>query len=151
MFEIRESQKAEDELRVRYSILSKIFLVVAILFIIWVVLVALGIIVFELGPTWALLTLDNWIYAWCILTGFFVVLEVFFYLHFIAIRNKRLDQEKSKPEFIDGKRLYFYTHPKGAEGGIFSKTLIKIDENSVLRLRALVVPPGTLWSKKEEE
>lgn len=151
MFEIRELKKVEDKLRVRYSKLSKVFLVIAVLFIIWIVFVALGVFILEKGPDWALLTLDNWIYTWCVLIVVFIVLEVFFYFHYISVRKGRLEQEKPKPEFYSGKRLHVYTHPKGVEGGIFSKTYIHIDENSILRLRTLMISPGDLWSKKEEK
>lgn len=148
MLEIQELQKTEDKLRVKYSRWSKIFFVIAILFIIWVAIVTLGIVVFEHGPIWALLTLEHWIYACCGLIGFFIILELIFYLHCTSIKNKRLKQEKPKPEFINSKRLHVYTDPSGAEGGIFSKTYISIDENHVLRLKTLMVPPGDLWSKK---
>ncbi len=149
MFEIRELSRIEDNLRDKYSKLSKIFLVIAILFLFLIATVALGI-AFEMGPTWMLFTLEVWILAWCILIGFFIILELIFYFHFHSIRKKRLKREKMKPEFINGKRVYVYTTPKGFEGGIFSKTYVKIDEKSVLRLRALMIPPGELWGKKEE-
>lgn len=149
MLEISELSKVEDKLKARYSTLSKVFLVIAILFILWIVIVVLGIYLLGLGYNWALLTLDNWIYVLCALIGFFVVLEIIFYLQYNVARKKRLEAEKPEPEFCKGKRLYVYTYPKGAEGGIYSKTYIKIDENSVLRLRALMVPPQDLWGKKE--
>jgi len=151
MLEISELSKVENKLKAKYSTLSKVFLVIAVLFILWIVIVVLGIHLLGLGYNWALLTLDNWIYVLCALIGFFVVLEIIFYLHYKAVSKKRLEAEKPELEFYKGKRLHVYTHPKGAEGGIYSKTYIKIDENSVLRLRALMVPPQDLWSKKEEK
>lgn len=150
MSEIEIVNRVKDKLGVGYSKWSKIFLVITVLFIIWVILIALRIYLFELDYNWALLSLNNWVYACCLLIGFFIILEVFFYLHYNIARDKRLIQEKPKPQFYRSKRLYHYTHPKGAEGGIYSKTYIKIDENSVLRLRALMVPPGALWGKKEK-
>ena len=60
-----------------------------------------------------------------------------------------MEAEKPKPEFIDGKRVYVYSHPERMEGGIFSKTYIAIDKHSVLRLRSLMVPPNHLWNKDE--
>jgi hypothetical protein len=151
MLEIEELSKVEDKLKVRYSTLSKLFAVIAILFIIWVFVVLLGIYLLGQGYNWALLSLDNWIYVLCVLIGFFVVLEIIFYLHYNGVSKKRLEAEKPEPEFTQGKRLYVYTHPKGAEGGIYSKTYIKIDENNVLRLRALIIPPQELWGAKEEK
>ena len=151
MLEIEEISKAEDKLKAIYSKLSKLFVVIAILFIIWVFVVLLGIYLLGQGYNWALLSLDNWIYVLCALIGFFVLLEIIFYLHYISVSKKRLEAEKPELEFTQGKRLYVYTHPKGAEGGVYSKTYIKIDENSVLRLRNLIVPSQELWSKKEEK
>ena len=50
---------------------------------------------------------------------------------------------------IDGKKVYIFTFPKGAEGGVFSKTYIEIDKKNILRLRSLIVPPDELWGNKE--
>lgn len=149
MLEIEELSKIEDKLKARYSTLSKVFVAIAILFIIWVFVVLLGVYLLGQGYNWALLSLENWIYVLCALISFFVILEIIFYLHYNAVSKKRVEAEKPEPEFCQGKRLYVYTHPKGAEGGIYSKTYIKIDESSVLRLRSLMVPPQELWSKKE--
>ena len=154
--EIEKVERVKDKLGVRYSRLSKIFLIITVLFIIWVVIIALRIYLFELSYNWALLSLNNWVYVCCFLIGFFIILDVLFYFHYNVARNKgliqekdkRLIQEKPKLQFYRGKRLYLYTHPKGAEGGIYSKTYIKIDENSVLRLRTLIVPPEALWGEE---
>ena len=151
MLEIEEISKVEDKLKARYSTLSKVFVAISIFFIIWLVVIVLGIYLLGQGYNWALLSLEGWIYVLCALIGFFVVLEIIFYLHYNGVKKRRLDAEKPEPEFTQGKRLYVYTHPKGAEGGIYSKTYIKIDENSVLRLRNLMVSPQELWIKKEEK
>jgi len=150
MFEVSELFKMEDKLKARYSTLSKVFVILAVLFIIWVVVDILGIYLLGLGYNWAILSLDEWIYIWIALLGFFFILEIIFYMHYNSVRKKRLEAEKPKVEFYQGKRLYVYTNPGGAIGGIYSKTYIKIDENSVLRLRALMVTPQELWGKKEE-
>ena len=149
MLEIEEISKVENKLKARYSTLSKLFAVLAVLFIVWIVVIILGIYLLEQGYNWALLPLDSWIYLFCALIGFFVILEIIFYLRYNFAIKRRLVAEKSEPEFAQGKRLYVYTHPKGAEGGIYSKTYIKIDENGMLRLRDLMVPPQELWGKKE--
>jgi len=148
--EIEKVERVKDKLGVRYSRLSKVFLIITVLFIIWVVIIALRIYLFGLDYNWALLSLNNWIYVCCFLIGFFIILDVLFYYHYNIAKDKRLIQEKPKPRLYRSKRLYHYTQPEGAEGGIYSKTYIKIDENSVLRLRTLMVPPGALWGKKEK-
>jgi hypothetical protein len=144
MLEIEEISKVEDKLKARYSKFSKVFVAISIFSIIWLVVIVLGIYLLGQGYNWALLSLNNWVYVLCALIGFFVLLEIIFYLHYISVNKKRLKAKKPKLEFTQGKRLYIYTHPKGAEGGIYSKTYIKIDENSVLRLRNLIVPPQEL-------
>ena len=150
MIETQRKDAIENKLRIRYSRIFKVFLFIAFLSIIWIAVVALGVFIWGKGPDWTLLTLDNWILICLGLITAFIVLELFFYFHYLQVRNKRLEEEKPKREFFHGKRLYIYTHPKGLEGGIFSKTYIDIDEESVLRLRSLMIPPGELWSKKEK-
>lgn len=150
MYKIEKVVRVKDKLGVRYSKWSKVFLVITVLFIIWVILITLGTYLFELDYNWALFPLNNWIYVCCFLIGFFIILNALFYFHYNVARDKRLIQEVTKPRVYRGKRLYLYTHPKDAEGGIYSKTYIKIDENSVLRLRTLMVPPDLLWGKKEK-
>jgi len=149
MYEIEDISKVEDKLIVKYSKWSKIFLLITVLFSIWILFVALTNIILKFEPAWALFTLDIWIYVWCLIVGFFILLELIFFFHYSSVRKKRLEQEKPKPEFIDGKRLYVYTYPKGSEGGIFSKTYIKIDDNSILRLRTIMIQPSELWQKKD--
>jgi len=149
-----ETQKAlvrlENMLKIRYSTLLKLFIVLAVLFVIWVAVVALGIVFLELGPAWALVTLDTWVSVLIVLFVVFIVLDVILYIHYCMVRNKRIQAERPKLEFIDGKQVYEYTYPKGVEGGIFSKTYVGIDGRSVLRLRTIMIPPGELWVKKEE-
>lgn len=140
-----ELRNVEDKLRGRYSLLSKLFLLITILLIICVIIVFLGITFLEFGHNWALFGLEGWIIALCALFGVFIIFELVFYSHFSSVENKRIELEKPKPAFINGKRVYVYTHPKGKEGGIFSKTYIDIDEHSVLRLRSLMIPPEELW------
>jgi len=145
MYEIEDISKVEDKLIVKYSRLSKIFLLITVLFGIWILFIALTTILLKFEPAWALFTLDIWMYAWCFVVVFFILLILVFFFHYSSVKKKRIEQEKPKPEFIDGKRLYVYTYPKGYEGGIFSKTYIKIDDNNVLRLRTLMIPPNELW------
>ena len=139
----------EGRLIGRYSRLFKLFLLIAILVIICVVIILLGITL-GLGRNWASFGVNSWIVALCALFGVFIILELIFYFHFSSVRKKRIELGKPKPEFINGKRVYVFTYPKEREGGIFSKTYIDIDDNIVLRLRSLMIPPKELWSKKEE-
>jgi len=73
------------------------------------------------------------------------LLEILFYLRFILLRRKRLRMEKPRPEYIDGKIVIDITFPMGTDGGIYSKTYIEIDKNSILRLKNLMIPPDEIW------
>ena len=140
-----ELRNFEDKISGRYSRFSKLFLVLAILFIILTAIVFAGVIIFGQGHDWALLSLDGWMVTFSALIGFFIILEIIFYFHFSSVRDKRIELEKPKPEYIDSKKIHVYTFPKDAEGGIFSKTYIELDDHSILRLRTLMIPPEDLW------
>jgi hypothetical protein len=144
-----ELRSIEDQLRSRYSLLSKLFIIIAILFTIFIIIVFLGITFLGYGYNWAGLSLDGWIIVLCTIFVILIILELIFFIHFSSARTKRIDVEKPKTEFINGKRVFVFTFPKGKEGGIFSKTYIEIDNTSVLRLRSLMIPPEELWGKKE--
>jgi hypothetical protein len=146
----KKTDGTNNTLRVIYPKLSKLFLITSILFIIWILFVAMGTFILEMGPNWALLNLENWIIAWCVLTVIFIILEVVFYFQYTSKIDKKLELDKPELEFLHDKRVHVYTYPTGAEGGIFSKTYISIDENSVLRLRGLMIPQQELGGKKEK-
>ena len=146
----KKTDGINNTLGVIYPKLSKLFLIISILFIIWILFVAMGAFILEMPPNWAFLNLENWITAWCVLTVIFILLEIVFYFRYTSKIYKKLELDKPEPESLHGKRVYVYTYPSGAEGGIFSKTYISIDENSVLRLRGLMIPQQKLWDKKEK-
>lgn len=146
-FEIRAS---EEKLLDRYSLLSKILILISIILVIWVVIVIIGTVVLGYSYNWAGLTLDTWMIVISTLLLIFIILNIVFYYHFSSVRDKRVEMEKPKPEFIDGKHVHVFTSPKGVEGGIFSKTYITIDDHNILRLRTLIIPPEELWSQTEE-
>jgi hypothetical protein len=148
--EQKKTKNPNNTYRIIYPKLSKLFLIISILFLIWILFVAMGALILKMPPNWALLNLENWIIVWSALTVIFIMVEVFFYFQYTSKVYKKLGMDKPELEFLDGKRVYIYTYPKGAEGGIFSKTYISIDENSVLRLRGLMIPQHKLWEKKEK-
>lgn len=137
--------KKEDRLRIKYSRLSKVLLLFAILAGIWVSLIYLAIVVWDKSYTWALFSLDIWLYLAIIGVVVFILINIVIYLHFNSVYKNRLEIQKPKPEYIDGKRVHVFTVPSGIEGGVFSKTYVKIDEHNILRLRSLMVPPEDLW------
>ena len=139
----------ENKLGKRYSLFLKLFFLITIIFAIVIIIVFYGISSLGYGYNWAGITLQGWLITICALYGVLFFLELIFYFHFSAARKKRIDFEKPKIEYINGKRVYIYTFPEGKEGGIFSKTYIELDKNSVLRLRSCIIAPKELWSQKK--
>jgi len=140
-----ELRGLEDKLTGKYLRLSKLFLVITILFILLVAIAFLGIAAFGYGYNWMLVSLEGWIIIISALIAIFIILELLFYSRFSTLQNKIKELEKPKPEFVDNKKIYAYTIPKGAEGGVFSKTHIEIDEHNILRLRTRIIPPEEIW------
>ncbi len=142
---LEELRNLEIKLRSRYSRLFMFFLIITILLIILIVIVAIGIIFLGLGNNWALMSFEDWMVSLSSLIVIFIFLEFVFYLHYHFLRKNLMGLEKPQPEFIDGKKVYAYTFPRGVEGGVYSKTYIEIDHQSILRLRNLMIPPEELW------
>ncbi len=139
----------ENKLSKRYSLFLKLFFLITIVFLIVIIIVIYGITSLGYGYNWAGLSLESWLIIISALYGVLFFLELIFYFHFSANQMKRIDFEKPKIEYINGKRVYVYTLPEVKEGGIFSKTYIELDNNSVLRLRSCIIPPKELWSQNK--
>lgn len=139
----------EDILKRRYVKASKIILLLALLYFLWVVFIIISVYFLGFGNKWAFFTMDQWILSNIILLVVFIFVELIFILHHSRAKKKRIEIEKPKPMFIKGKRLHLYTIPKDSKGGIFSKTYVKINENNVLNLRFQMILPKDLWGKKE--
>ena len=148
--EEKKSQLQEFEIKQvkKYSSLSKLFLLIGFLLIILVIIIAMGTITLNYGPNWAGLGLEHWIYLVIVILIFFVLIEYVFYKNYSSLKNRIVESKKSKPEFLDGKKVHVFTTPKDVEGGIFSKTYIEIDDHNVLRLKTLIIPPEELWAVK---
>jgi len=134
----------EEKFRNLYFILSLILFIVSIILIIFFLVVTIGVISPDVGHDWALLSFNDWLLS---LSGIFaaiLILELIFYLHFRSIHNNRIELEKPKPEFINGKKVYVLTLPKNQEGGVYAKTYIEIDNHTLLRLRTMMIPPSDM-------
>ena len=68
-------------------------------------------------------------------------------LHVGYVRKKKWLEEsmKPKPVFYKGKRLYTFTYPPGARGGVYAKTLIDVDDKTAILLRHRIVGPEEIW------
>jgi len=141
----------ENKIRIKYSRLSKLVLILGLIFILWAAIVFSGVIFWGYSYDWAVFDLDFWLLVVSIILVVLIVLVLALYLRFSSVKTKQQFIKQPEPEFIDGKRIHVFTHPEDVEGGIFSKTLIEIDAHNVLRLRSLMISPGELWFKKSEE
>jgi hypothetical protein len=140
----------EEILKRRYLKASKLLFLFAVLYSLWIALVIIGVYFLQLGPKWAILTLEQWILSAIFLLAVVISLEIIFILHNTLIRKKQVQAEQpQQPVYLQGKQVNSYTIPVGAKGGIFSKTLIIIDETRVLNLRYQMIPPICLWKQKQ--
>jgi hypothetical protein len=143
-----EMNMDEDILKVRYLKTSKIILILAVIYALWITILIISVYFLGIYKL-AFLTMDQWIISSIILLGVFVGLDIIFILHHYMVKRKRIESEKPKPLYYKGKKLHIYTLPADPKGGIFSKTYVKIDEDNILNLRFQMIPPYWLWGKKE--
>jgi len=144
-----EKNLDEDILKVRYLRVSKILLILAVIYSLWIIFLMMSVYFLGFGNKWALLTMDQWIISGIILLGVFVGLNVIFILHHYMVKRRRIESEKPKPLSFKGKKLHIYTLPTNSKGGIYSKTFVKIDGDNILNFRIQMISPYELWGKKE--
>ena len=144
-----EVERDEDKLKVRYLKISKIIVLLAVIYLIWTVFNIISVYFLGFSNKWAAFTMDQWILSSIIFFSICIGLVLLFVLHHYIIKKRRIESEKPKPAFYKGKRLYIHTLPDRSKGGIFSKTFVKIDEDTILSLRFQMIPPINLWGKTE--
>ncbi len=142
-----EVKRDEDKLKVRYLKISKIIVLLAVIYLIWTVFNIISVYFLDFSNKWSALTMDQWILSSIIFFSICIGLVLLFVLHHYIIKKRRIESEKPKPVFYKGKRLYTHTLPDRSKGGIFSKTFVKIDEDTILSLRFQMIPPINLWGK----
>ena len=143
-----EKNLDEDILKVRYLRISKIMIILAVIYSLWITFLIVGVYFLGIYKL-AFLTMDQWIISGIILLGVFVGLNVIFILHHYMVKRKRIESEKPKPLSFKGKKLHIYTLPTNSKGGIYSKTFVKIDGDNILNFRIQMISPYELWGKKE--
>jgi len=136
--------KDEVNLKNKYLKLSKIILVVVIIYTIWIAFIISSVYFLGYGNKWAILTMDQWIISSIVIFSFFVVLEVLLFINYILVKRRRIEGEKPKPALFKGRKLHIFTLPFKSKGGIYSKTYIKIDDENILNLRFQMIAPSDL-------
>lgn len=143
-----EKKLDENILKTRYLRVSKIMLILAIFYTIWITIIVISVYFLGIYKL-AFLTMDQWIISGIGLIGVFVGLDLIFILHHFLVKKKRIESKRPKPLMLKGKKLHIFTLPMNSKGGIFSKTYIEIDENNILNLRFQMIQPNDLWNRKE--
>ena len=142
--------KDEEFLKNYYLKLSKIILLLVIIYSIWIGIIVIGVYFIGSGNRWAIFSLDQWIISSVVLFSIFVVLEILFFIHYFIVKKKRIESEKPKTLFFKGKKLHIFTLPLGSKGGIYSKTFIDIDNDNILNLRYQMIPPNEMSKENQE-
>ena len=143
----KKNEKTEENVdNILYSFkkISRLFIFLSIILILWVIIVASGLIIMKMDPEWAFLTLENWTLLSIIIILLFIIIEIIYYIYTLKFSDKIVEFEEVEPEKLHGKKVYIYTTPKDSKGGVFSKTYIQIDKENVLRLRNQMIPPEEL-------
>jgi len=135
-------------------LLPKLFLILTIIFLMWIVIVASGSMILGLDSSWAGLSLGLWAILVSVLIGIFIVLDIVFLINpklGMASTDEFIrPSESNLPEYRDGKRVYEFTFPNKAKGGLFSKTYLQVDDSFLLRVRNQMFDAGELWPDKNE-
>jgi hypothetical protein len=147
--EIRKISDYEEKIRIKYLFLMKIFLLITLLFTLLVLIIFIGVYSWRFDQNWALLQFEIWVYFVTFLIVFFIILNIILFSHYRSVKKSRINIEKSRIDYINGKRVYEYSYPEGIEGGVFSKTYIPIDHDKILRIRTLMIPPEEIWVNQD--
>ena len=134
-----------------YVLLPKLFLVLAIVFFMWIVVVISGPIILGWSSNWAGLSISLWIIIISVLIGMFIILDIILYLRPVPVGNEAFFQDVATTDVSTGLYVHNYTYPSEAKGGLFSKTYVKIDDTNVIRIRNQMVSADKLWEKKKKD
>ncbi|RLF30416.1 MAG: hypothetical protein DRJ99_02580 [Thermoplasmata archaeon] len=130
---------------------TRIVLTIAILYLVWMIFVFSTIYVLGFSYTWSILTFDTWITIGIILYVILIIMELIIILYYLYLkREKKLKAPIFEEVEEEEKKTITYTYPKDVEGGVFSSNYIDVDENTVLKLRTLLVRACMLCGKRVE-
>lgn len=145
---IQEKSSNQERLKTRYLKLSKLILILGILYSLWIGFIIISVYFLGFGNKWAVITMDEWILSGIIVIGIFIGFEFIFIFHHYTAKRRKIQREKPKPLYYKNRQVHNFTLPIGSEGGIYSKTYINIDEDTILNIRFQMIPPNDLWKKK---
>jgi hypothetical protein len=121
----------------------------------WIVILISGVSYLELDPDWAGISVSIWLVIISALFGLFIIIDILMYMSPTTFLKGEIQEfiatEPSSDEYLDGMRVYQYTYPKEKKGGLFSKTYIKVDDSTLIRVRNQMIPADDLWPNKIKE
>ena len=137
----KSDKKEKNKTLINFRKISRLFIFLSIIFILWIIIVAAGIITNDMDPFWAYLSLENWALLASIIIFLFAIIEIIYYLYISKYSDKIVEFLEIEPEKLHGKNVFDITFPKDAKGGVFSKTYIQISKDDVVRIRNKMIPP----------
>jgi hypothetical protein len=144
-----ETRWDEEKFQHRYVRVAKIFFLLTVIYLLWIALVLIGTYFLRLGNNWAGLTVEQWILTAIFLVSVVIGLEIVLLLYYMVSKKRLSEPEPEQAQFIQGRRVHSYTVPLDAKGGIFSKTYIVINDDSILNVRYQMILPGELWGQHQ--
>ena len=139
------SEQILEKKKLRSRAIAKALFIISTLYLILFIAVILIVYYFGIGYKWiqALqISLPIALLIGIIIYAIFIVIILSLYASYRSAKKKVVE---SKALGNGEKPLYVYTYPEGARGGIFSRTIIKIDNNAEVNIRYQMVKPEELW------
>lgn len=128
-----------NHLRKRYITWSVLLFFAGVIILLWNVLVVIGVYNLNLGYRWAILSMSEWMYAGWIIFSLFIMIElVFFAQYYKQLQNQMVPSSYDDLTF-KGKKLLVYTFPSEAHGGVFSKTHVQVDKDTIVNIRVQLI------------
>ena len=150
MMHTNESKRKSSNISHSLVLLPKLFLIITVVFIMWIVILLSGPLFGVLEPDWAGLSSSLWMILISVLIGAFIVIDIILYATPLISKEKQMNVQMEPVEFPEiekrnGKTVYEYTYPNGIKGGVFSKTYVVIDDRTVIRIRNKMIPKEKIW------
>ncbi|MBU0498413.1 MAG: hypothetical protein KKG04_10745 [Candidatus Thermoplasmatota archaeon] len=128
--------------------LTIMLILIALIYAVWVGIVALGVYFLGLSNTWAGMSMEQWLYSGIALLILFIIFTLVYHFLPEVMKLLQLKKQQKKPQYYQGKRMFDFTYPRVSEGGIYSRTYVSIDENQIINFRYQMIPPEDLWHVK---
>ena len=150
MMHTTDSTQSSSNIFHSLILLPKLFLIITVIFIMWIVILISGPLFGVLDPDWAGLSSSLWVLLISVLIGAFIVIDIILYATPMINKNETMFSPVQTVEFPeiekrDGKTVYDYTYPGSTQGGVFSKTYVQVDDQTVIRIRNQMITKEQLW------